>query len=162
DPIRVSYLRFAVSGLGGRPVQGAVVRLGVSGPSTKGGTIHAITNGTWDPSTTTYNNRPPVDGPGLTTLAPVALRSVVEFDGKAAVADKGVYNFAIDNASTDGVSYVSSAAATGLRPQLVLTVPASVNPVVHILQPADGAVVFIGDTVPLEASVTDDHDAGLA
>src|SRR5262245_34927877 len=58
DPIRVSYLRFAVGGLAGRPVQRAVVRLGVSGPSTKGGMLHAISDGSWSPSAVTYAARP--------------------------------------------------------------------------------------------------------
>jgi len=162
DPIRISYLRFTVSGLGGRPVQQARVRVGVSGPSTKGGTIHAISDRTWSPAAITYSTRPAVDGPGIATLGAVALGSVVEFDVTAAVTGEGAYDFAIDSTSTDGVSYNSSTALSGLRPQLVVTVPAAANPVVSILQPADGAVFFVGDMVTLQAVVTDDADPDLA
>ncbi len=160
-PIRISYLRFAVSGLGGRPVQSAKVRLGVSGPSTKGGSMHLISNGIWNPSVITYDTRPAVDGPALATLGTVALGSTVDFNVTAAVTGEGTYNFALDSTSDDGVSYNSSAAPSGVRPQLVITVPAAASPVVRIAQPLDGAVLFVGDTATLEGTVTDDMDADL-
>src|SRR5262249_31837232 len=162
SPIRISYLRFAVSGLGARPVLGAKVRLGVSGPSTNAGTIHAISDGSWSSSTVTYATRPAIDGPGLDAPGAAPLGAVMEFNVSAAVTGDGVYNFALDSTSTDGVTYNSSAVSTGLKPELVVTVPALATPVVHILQPVDGALFFTGDTVTLQADVTDDQDVNLA
>ena len=84
SPMRIAYLRFAVSGVSGRAVQKARLRLGVASnsgaPSDVGGTIHRITNTTWDEATLTFNNRPSMDGAGIQTLGPVALNEVVEFN----------------------------------------------------------------------------------
>src|SRR5437867_3454851 len=44
SPIAITYLRFTVTGVNGRPVQQARLRLGVSGISVDGGTIHKISN----------------------------------------------------------------------------------------------------------------------
>ena len=162
SPMRVIYLRVAVSGLGGRPVLGAALRLGVTGQSTRGGSLHRISDDSWNASTMTWDTRPAVDGPALVTMGAVALGSTVDFDLTGTVGAEGVYDFAIDSTSTDGVTYASSAATGGQRPQLVVTVPAGPDPVVRVLQPADGAVFFAGDVVTLQASVTDDQDTGLA
>src|SRR5438093_10491784 len=57
--VRITYLRFAVSGVSGRQVQHARLRLGVNTASPAGGTVHLITNNTWNEATVTYNTRPP-------------------------------------------------------------------------------------------------------
>src|SRR2546430_13187374 len=44
SPTRIIYLRFAVTGVGGRQVQQARLRLGVNAGSPAGGTVHLITN----------------------------------------------------------------------------------------------------------------------
>src|SRR5206468_8744793 len=62
---RITYLRFLVSGVGARPITQAFLRLQVDptpgADSDSGGTLHTISNGTWDESTITYSTRPPVD-----------------------------------------------------------------------------------------------------
>ena len=114
DPVRIIFLRFAVSGVGGRQIESARLRLQVAGPSdATGGTIHRISNNTWNESTVTYNTRPAVDGPGLQSLGPVEDGEIVEFIVDDEITGDGVYNFAIDTPSTDSVSYVSAAAASG-------------------------------------------------
>jgi hypothetical protein len=123
SPVRQIFLRFTVSGVGSRPVTRAVVRLTV-GPasaavSNSGGRIHRITNNSWSEATTTYINRPAIDGPVLFTHGPVG-HQVVDFDVTAAVTGDGTYNFALDSTSNDVVEYDSRQAATG-RPALVLT-----------------------------------------
>src|SRR5262245_57869797 len=106
---RISYLRFVVSGVGGRPVQQARLRLEVAGAAASGGAIHRITSTTWNPAAVTYNNRPAVDGPTVTSLGAVTLGAVVEFNLDTTVTADGTYSFAIDSTSTDGVTYNSSA-----------------------------------------------------
>jgi hypothetical protein len=123
SPIRQTFLRFTVSGVGSQPVTRAVVRLTVGSAigavSDSGGSMHWITDDSWSEASTTYDNRPAIDGPALFTQGPVGHQEV-DFDVTAAVTGDGTYNFALDSASTDGVDYQSREAATG-QPVLVLT-----------------------------------------
>ena len=155
-PPRVSYLRFVVSGVNGRPVEQARLRLEVSGPSAvTAGTVHAISNHSWNEATLTWNTRPAVDGPALSTLGPVSLGAIAEFDVSGAVSGDGVYDLAIDSRAEDNVSFVSSAATSGQKPSLVLRMAAPQGPTVTIRNPADGAIFFVGDPVTLQASASD-------
>src|SRR5438094_5826333 len=159
SPTRISYLRFAVSGVSGRQVQHARLRLGVSagGP---GGTVHRISNNTWSETAITFNTRPTVDGPGLQTLGTVATGATAEFNLDGAITGDGVYNLAIDS-STTTVSYNSSLATSGQKPQLVLTVAAQA-PTVTISQPPTGASYFTGDAITLQASAHDSAGVDLS
>jgi hypothetical protein len=162
QPVRIIYLRFAVAGLNGRPVLAARVRLGCTGGAASGGAIHRITSNTWDEAAINYNTRPAVDGSALQTLGAVAVGQTVEFNLDGAITADGIYSFAIDTPSTDGVIYTSAAATTGLKPSLVLTVPAGSGPNVEILQPSDSATFFVGDSVTLQASAIDDLDGNVS
>src|SRR6185437_13923471 len=71
SPVRIIYLRFAVTGVNGRPVDHARLRLEVSGASPSGGVVHRISNDTWNEATVTYNTRPSLDGPAIATLGAV-------------------------------------------------------------------------------------------
>jgi cysteine-rich repeat protein len=158
---RIAYLRFAVSGVNGRPVESAQLRLEVIGPSDSGGTVHLITDNSWDESTVSFSTRPPVDGPGLDTIGAVVVGTIVEFQLDGAIPRDGIYSLAIDSTSSDGVSYVSAEATSGQPPELVITVLVGPAPIVRIVQPPDGSTFFVGDNIPLQATVTDDVDVGL-
>ncbi len=151
---RISYLRFIVTGVGGRPVQQARLRLEVAGAAASGGAIHRITNTTWNAATVTYTTRPAIDGPALATLGAVALGTIVEFTLDTTVTADGTYSVAIDSTSTDGVTYTSSAAITGQPPVLVLIV-ANTRPTVTIDQPPDGSTFFAGDAITLQGHASD-------
>src|SRR5262245_9491944 len=133
-PVRIAYLRFAVTGVQGRAVHNARLRLQVSGQSTSGGALHLISDHSWDETTLAYATRPLLDGPTVATLGSVAVGAVVEFNLDGAVTGDGVYDFAIDNPIDDAASYVSMASASGQKPALVLTVAAGPAPAVRILQ----------------------------
>lgn len=125
SPVRIIYLRFAVNGIGGQPISGAVLRLQADSASASGsdhgGAVQAISNSSWQEATVTYETRPAVDGPVLATHGAVVPDDVVEFDVTAALAGDGVYNFAIDTPSTNGCQYRSREASAG-GPRLVVTV----------------------------------------
>ena len=158
EPARTIYLRFAVTGVDGRRVEQARLRLQVSGPNDdSGGTIHVISDDSWDESTLTFNTRPAVDGPGLETLGAVTQDEIVEFHLDGVITRDGVYNIAIDSTSTDGVSYVSTVPASGEPPRLVVILAPAPEPVVTIVQPPDGSVFFRGDPAQLQATVVDDE-----
>src|SRR5207247_47564 len=84
SPIRVSYLRFAVTGVNGRAVQHARLRLEVTGPSVvSGGPIHRISRTTWDAAPVTYATPPA--GAVVFTGDPVTLQAsaLAPVDGDA-------------------------------------------------------------------------------
>src|SRR5439155_8587784 len=113
------------SGVGARQVTSARLRMQVStvlnSQSVAGGRIHAITNCAWDERTVTWNTRPVIDGPVLSGAGAVALGQVVDFDVTTAIQGDGVYCFAVESPSADGVRYNSREAAAG-KPQLLIGV----------------------------------------
>jgi hypothetical protein len=161
SPESIAYLRFVVSGLAGRPVVTARLRLTVTGRSASGGTVHLISDPSWSEATVTWASRPPVDGPGLATVGAVDVGDVAEFDLSGSVGADGTYVLALDSASADGVVYASREVVGGQGPTLILAVAPLPEPSVTILQPPDGASFFAGDRVTLEATATDAADGDL-
>ena len=100
SPVRITYLRFAVSGVNGRQVRQARLRLGVNAASAAGGTVHLMSSNSWNESTVTFNTKPAVDGAGLQTLGAVTAGSTVEFTLDGAITADGTYNLAIDSSNT--------------------------------------------------------------
>jgi hypothetical protein len=127
DPESITYLRFVVSGVAGRTVEQARLRLEVVGKSDAGGRVHLISDDTWDESTVTYSTRPAVDGGVIDTLDAVVVGDIVEFVLDGAITADGTYNLAIDSDSTDGVSYRTST-TSGQPPELELVVAAGGPP----------------------------------
>src|SRR6185295_18696709 len=115
SPVRIIYLRFAVTGVSGRPVDHARLRLEVSGASPSGGIVHRISNDTWSEATVTYNTRPALDGPALATLGAVTTGAVAEFNLDGAIPGDGVYDLAIDSTNSSAVGFVSAAATSGQK-----------------------------------------------
>jgi hypothetical protein len=162
SPTDSSFLRFTVSGVAGRTIVRARLRLQVTGKSNSGGTIHRISSGTWTEAGVTYNTRPPVDGPAIQTLGSAALNAVMEFNLDGQVTADGTYNFALDTASTDAVVYGSREATVVQPPTLVLTVALSSDPTVTIVQPPDNGIFFVGDQVTFQGTANDPEDGDLA
>src|SRR5262245_45398609 len=123
--VKQAFLRVTVSGVGASHVSSAVLHIQdaktTNAQSVSGGTIHAITNCTWDEHTMTWDTRPAIDGPGLATQGAVALGQAVTLDLTSAVPGDGTYCFAIDSTSTDGVDYNSREASTG-KPTMTISV----------------------------------------
>src|SRR5947209_692186 len=70
-----------------------------------GGRIHPITGCSWDELAMTWDTRPMIDGPVLSSVGAVALNQVVDFDVTGAIPGDGTYCFAIDNPSSNGADY---------------------------------------------------------
>ena len=119
--VQHTFLRVSVSGVGASLVTGAHLKLQVANVtnsgSVTGGTIHAITNCSWDEHTMTWNTQPAIDGPALATLGACATGQVVDFDVSPAIPGDGVYCFAIDTTSTDSAIY-NSREGSGVPPAL--------------------------------------------
>jgi hypothetical protein len=125
DSAKQTFLRVRVTGVAGRTVTSARLRLRVASDSRaasdSGGRVHAITACAWDELTTTWNARPPIDGPVLSTVGAVASNGTVEFDVTPAIPGDGIFCLALDSLSSDGVDYNAREAAAG-RPELLVTV----------------------------------------
>src|SRR5438128_4243553 len=123
--VQHTFLRVSVSGVGARHVTGAHLKLQVASVtnsgSVTGGTIHAITNCSWNELTMTWNTQPAIDGPALATLGAVAAGQIADFDVTPAIPGDGVYCFAIDTASTDSAIYNSREGSLA-HPAVLLTV----------------------------------------
>jgi hypothetical protein len=116
---KISYLRFDVNGIT-ESVQSARIVLNVVDESPFGGTVHLMSNTSWNEDTVTYNNRPAVDGSALDSLGPVSVGNVVVLDVTDAVTGNGIYNFAIASDNSDGADYYSSENLNG-SPKLLIT-----------------------------------------
>src|SRR5437870_5132980 len=125
SPLKHTFFRVRVSGVGARQVTSATLRLQVSNvpnsQSVAGGRIHAITGCAWDERTVTAKTQPAIDGPVLSTAGAVARGQVVDFDVTSAIQGDGVYCFALDSLSSDCVRYNSREAAAG-KPELIIGV----------------------------------------
>ena len=125
NPVKHAFFRVRVSGVGARQVTSARLRLQVSNlpnsQSVTGGRIHSITSCAWDEHTVTAKTQPAIDGPVLSTVGAVALGQVVDFDVTGAIQGDGVYCFALETPSSDGVRYNSREAAAG-QPQVIIAV----------------------------------------
>ncbi|TMA57365.1 MAG: DNRLRE domain-containing protein [Deltaproteobacteria bacterium] len=82
--------------------------------------MHSITGCEWNERTVTSKTQPVIEGPVLSTVGAVAPGQVVEFDVTSAIPGDGVYCFALESPSPDGVRYNSRKAAGA--PQLIIGV----------------------------------------
>lgn len=123
-PVIQGFLRFNVTGIEGKAVRRATLRLTVDvspsagGPG--GGALHAVSDNGWQEMTVSYGSRPPVDGPVLATAGAVQPGEVVEFDATPAIHGDGTYVFAVVGTASDPVVYRSREAVGG-EPQLVVS-----------------------------------------
>jgi unsaturated chondroitin disaccharide hydrolase len=152
-----AFIRFVVAGIpAGAAINSAKLHLFVVNDSSGGGTFYRITNTSW-PESTTWNTKPSIDGPQLSTLGAVTLNAAVEVDLTPAVAGNGTYSFAIamPGTNTNNLAYASREATTVTsRPRLDVMIassspPDTTPPTVTARTPAPGAA-----SVPLGANVT--------
>jgi hypothetical protein len=167
SPGRVLLMRFAVTGLGHLPPDGAKLRLTVSSASgsasDNGGTLRGLTDTGWNEQTVTYPDRPTVDGPELGTAGAVVSGQVVEFDVTDAITGDGTYTFALTTGSDNGVGYLSRESAAGAPLLLLVTAGLpSDPPVITIEAPAEGATVALGAPLTLSATAIDAEEGDLS
>ena len=138
------FLRFDVSGVGGRPVLGARLRLYQRDSSDIGGRVNSITDTSW-PEALTWNTRPPIDGPVVGGVGPVTAEAYYDIDLGTAVTGDGPVAFAIDSTSSDNAKW-SSRESTVAVPRLILDVESQGEVLDGLLQ-ATGSTVGSSDPV---------------
>jgi hypothetical protein len=119
-PLGASYLRFQVKGLSG-PVARATLRLYTHSPSNAGYQVHAVTNNTWNESTITYGNAPPIGGL-ITESEPFHAKQWTSVDLTSLVREDGTYNIVLITFDGTPLSLASRDAIAPYRPQLVVDV----------------------------------------
>jgi FtsP/CotA-like multicopper oxidase with cupredoxin domain len=122
SPVKTAFVRISVSGIGGRTVTSARLRLVVTNESNSGGQIRRIAGCAWTETGITANNQPSltaVGSPGP-VLGTASVGQAVLFDLPGLTAD-GTHCYAITTTSTNGVDY-SSREASSNRPAVEITV----------------------------------------
>ncbi len=176
SPVKISYLRFVVSGLTS-PVTRATLRLHTrdtdNAASPAAGRVTTVPAPGWPEATTTYANRPAVSTAAVAALGAVARNTWYDLDVTSAVTGDGPVSFALTSANADS-AYFDSRENAAFAPQLVIQTGAA--PVVEpdpvllaagdiadcassgdeataaLLDTLGGTIASLGDTVYLEGT----------
>ncbi|MCR4263225.1 MAG: phytase [Candidatus Roizmanbacteria bacterium] len=120
-PERDFLVKFSVSGVSGRQVVNAVLRLYVKDTSDIGGNFYHLFDNNWSQDTVTWNSAPTTLGSLLISLDKVTKNNWYELDVTSLIAGDGTYSLRVKSPSTNAVGYASSE-DTLLGPQLIVTV----------------------------------------
>jgi hypothetical protein len=120
SPDTRAYLRFTVSGVSGRIIQSAILRIFANSGNTSGFSVHSVADNTWTESGITYTNAPAM-GAVINSSLPFNTGTWVDVNVTSLVKADGTYNLAIDTANTTNTSLASREVPAN-APQLVLTV----------------------------------------
>jgi hypothetical protein len=120
SPVKQFLLKFSLSGVNGRVVTKAILRLYSVGSSNKGGDFYYVSSNAWDERTITWNTAPPKESGIIYSLGSVTSSKWYEINLTSIITGDGIYSFRIESTSTDGADYSSKEGA--YPPQLVITV----------------------------------------
>ena len=120
SPESNALLKFDVSGLNGKIVASAKLRLYCVNGSSSGGDFHKLSDTSWDETAVTWNQPPGTPDPGvLDSLGSVQSGSWYEVDVTAAVTGDGLVGIEGLSSDLDGARY--STREGSAPPQLILT-----------------------------------------
>jgi hypothetical protein len=120
SPLEHVLLKFEVTGVGGRAVLAARLRLYITNASTEGGRLHRLGDTSWGEASVTWSTAPASDPETLASLGPVTTGVWVEADVSGFVTGDGTFALRIDSPSGNGAAFRSRNAPAN-RPQLVVT-----------------------------------------
>jgi hypothetical protein len=122
SPVRQMYLKFAVTGVGARPITSAKLRLHCVNGSPVGGVFHRIDPLLpWSESTLTWLTAPAIDSATVGALGSVAAGQTYDVPVTPLVTGDGTVAIGVTSANADGAYYDSKEGAAGAAPQLVVT-----------------------------------------
>ena len=113
-----AYMRFTVTGVSGRTIQKATMRLYTTTKSTQGIKILSVTDNSWVEKSMTYNTAPPL-GSILASSGGFAAKSWISIDVTGYITGDGTYNVGIITPSSTAIS-LSSRESSATAPQLIL------------------------------------------
>jgi chitodextrinase len=120
DPALKAYLRFNVQNLTGA-VTHAVLRVRSSSTNSVGYRVSGVSSTTWGEGTITHANAPAIAPTPVGSSGPLSAGEFSEVDVTALVQGNGLVSMALTTTSGTAMTLSSSEAATGSRPQLVIT-----------------------------------------
>ncbi|MDQ3870276.1 MAG: DNRLRE domain-containing protein, partial [Chloroflexota bacterium] len=128
SPLKNLLMKFNVSGLTGRKITGATLRVYCIDSSSVGGEFRRVADQTWSEGTVTWNNAPTADPTVLGALGGVSANAWFEADVGSLVSGDGSVSLRASSSSMDGARYSSKEGAAGFAPQLVVSVAANTTP----------------------------------
>jgi hypothetical protein len=128
SPQKNFLLKFVVSGVNGRPIAGAQLRLFNVNASDRGGDLHRVADNSWSESTVTWNSAPAGDAAVLAPLGAVSTNTWYEVDVTSLITGDGTYSLRVTSPSSNGADYTSKEGAAGFAPQLIVSVNGSPTP----------------------------------
>jgi acid phosphatase type 7 len=121
SPVKRILMRFTVSGIAGRTVLDARLRLYCLDSSDSGGRFHRTTSGGWTEGSVTWDTQPAYDPTILASLGSVTAGTWYDVDLGALVKGDGSYELVVESASGNGTDYSSRQGTSGFAPQLIVT-----------------------------------------
>jgi hypothetical protein len=119
SPVKHFLLKFTVTGVAGRTVTSAKLRLRCVDPSTSGGDFHRLLDTSWGETTVTWNNAPAAEPAVFSSLGAVVAGSTYEV-GLPFVTGDGTYAVRVTSTNSNGADYSSKEGTS--PPQLVVSV----------------------------------------
>ncbi len=118
SPIKNFLLKFTLSGLSGRIITSAKLRLYAVDPSDRGGDFYRVSDTTWQEGTVTWNNAPPANTTLLASLGSVSTNTWYEVDVTSLITGDGTYSLRVSSTSSNGADFSSKEGTN--PPQLVI------------------------------------------
>lgn len=117
-PVKSSYIKFSVSGIGSQTVTSTKLRVYNVDPSNMGGNVRIVGDNSWSETGITWNNAPQPTTIILSSLGAVKSNNWYEFDLTPYVTQDGDYTFHISSPSSSGADYTSREGLN--KPQLII------------------------------------------
>jgi acid phosphatase type 7 len=111
-----------VSGLSGKTVVSAVLRLYAVDPSETGGRLHRVSSTSWSETSIRWSNQPSYSSAVIGTIGNVVANNWYEIDVKSQITGNGTLSFALESSSTNGADYRAREAGSAWAPRLVIVV----------------------------------------
>jgi hypothetical protein len=113
-----SYIRFSISGLGGKSVAKARLLLFANSSLSQGINALAVANNTWGELTTNYTNAPAL-GNILATSGAIATGSWITLDITAYITGEGTFSLGVNTLSSTAISLASRESGAN-SPKLII------------------------------------------
>jgi hypothetical protein len=120
NPVMHTYLRFTVSGLGGAPIQSALLDIYANSANITGFSVLKETNNSWVETQITYANAPAV-GSAINSSKSFSAGTWVDVDISSYIKAEGTYSLVLSSTSASQTNLASRKDTAGHVPQLVIT-----------------------------------------
>ena len=122
SPQARTYLKFPVTGVTGKTIVSAVLRLYAVDPSDAGGRLHRVSNTLWNEGAIRWSNQPKYNTGVIGSIGSVVANTWYEVNVKSQIRGDGMLSFALESSSTNGADYRAREAGAEWAPRLVIVV----------------------------------------